>query len=232
VAQTIDLDMTTPATRHSEVAHQTTGRRDDAPEAPGVDLYWLPLGAGGRFVRFNGRCYEHLVARRDRRAPLDLYHSALEVRTDGRRHTIEMSWPIPPDDGHDRGVVAQGHVGTHRLGRYRAFCYEVRCWLDGSIPDVGWAVASPQRVTVEEPLAQRVLALTGAVPTEIWGRDELRLGEMWNSNSIVSWLLERAGVPTDEIEPPPGGRAPGWEAGRALARLAPSGGHSPTRRDR
>ena len=41
----------------------------------GVDLYWLPLGAGGHFVRLNGRVYEALVARRDRRpraAPLPL----------------------------------------------------------------------------------------------------------------------------------------------------------------
>jgi hypothetical protein len=24
----------------------------------GIDLYWLPLGAGGNFVRLNGRVYE------------------------------------------------------------------------------------------------------------------------------------------------------------------------------
>ena len=28
-----------------------------------VDLYWLPLGAGGHFVRLNGRIYEALAAR-------------------------------------------------------------------------------------------------------------------------------------------------------------------------
>jgi hypothetical protein len=28
-----------------------------------VDLYWLPLGAGGHFVRLNGRLYEALAAR-------------------------------------------------------------------------------------------------------------------------------------------------------------------------
>jgi hypothetical protein len=27
-----------------------------------VDLYWLPLGAGGRFVRLNGKAYEALAA--------------------------------------------------------------------------------------------------------------------------------------------------------------------------
>jgi hypothetical protein len=28
-----------------------------------VDLYWLPLGPGGHFVRLNGRVYEALTAR-------------------------------------------------------------------------------------------------------------------------------------------------------------------------
>ena len=44
----------------------------------GIDLYWLPLG-GGHSVRLNGRLYEALVARVERRTPLDLYHSALVV---------------------------------------------------------------------------------------------------------------------------------------------------------
>jgi hypothetical protein len=193
------------------------------PAGGGVDLYWLPLGAGGWFVRFNGRLYERLVARRDGRPPLDLYHSALEVLLAGQRHTIEMSWPVPSEDVSRRGVVTQGHVGAHWLGRSRAFRYEVRCWADGTIPDIAWAVASPQRVTDDEQLAREVLALTRAVPTEIWGRDQLRLGEMWNSNSIVSWLLVRAGIPTGEVRPPPGGRAPGWDAGCRLARLSSRG---------
>ena len=49
----------------------------------GVDLYWFPLGAGGRFVRLNGRVYEALTARLQRRPACDLYHSALQV--DSRR---------------------------------------------------------------------------------------------------------------------------------------------------
>lgn len=56
-----------------------------------VDLWWLPLGAGGRFVRFNGRAYEALVARVQRRPPRDLYHAALELHADGRRWVIEMA---------------------------------------------------------------------------------------------------------------------------------------------
>src|SRR5450759_1179100 len=43
----------------------------------GIDLYWLPLGAGGNFVRFNGYVYEAIKASLDRRPVCDLYHSAL-----------------------------------------------------------------------------------------------------------------------------------------------------------
>ena len=44
-----------------------------------VDLIWLPLGAGGHFVRLNGRLYEAIAARLQRRPACDLYHSALGV---------------------------------------------------------------------------------------------------------------------------------------------------------
>jgi hypothetical protein len=51
----------------------------------------------------------------------------------------------------------------------------------------------------------------------IWGRDQLGTGEMWNSNSVISWLLFRSGVSVETIHPPEGGRAPGWEAGISIA---------------
>jgi hypothetical protein len=41
---------------------------------------------------------------------------------------------------------------------------------------------------------------------------------MWNSNSVVAWLLTRAGIDADAIRPPTGGRAPGWRAGIVAAR--------------
>ena len=44
-----------------------------------VDLYWLPLGAGGHSVRLNGKIFEAVASRLERRAPRDLYHSALVV---------------------------------------------------------------------------------------------------------------------------------------------------------
>ena len=47
---------------------------------PGIDLFWLPLGAGGHSVRLNGRVFEAVASRLDGRPSCDLYHSALEVR--------------------------------------------------------------------------------------------------------------------------------------------------------
>ena len=39
----------------------------------GIDLYWLPLGARGNFVRINGRIYEAIAAALERRPRYDLY---------------------------------------------------------------------------------------------------------------------------------------------------------------
>ena len=55
-----------------------------AAAAAGIELYWLPLGAGGWFVRLNGRIWEAIQARRERRRPLDLYHTATRCAA-GRR---------------------------------------------------------------------------------------------------------------------------------------------------
>jgi hypothetical protein len=181
-----------------------------------VDLFWLPLGAGGHFVRLNGRAYEALVARIARRSPCDLYHSALEVRVPEGRFVIEMT-PIRPSDGADRGVVAEGAVGARSIGRLRLFRYEVRRWRDGVIPDVAEAVESPRRLSDDPDRARRVLELVPQAPTPVWGRDELRAGEMWNSNSLVSWLIARSGLAGPAARPPAGGRAPGWDAGLAVA---------------
>jgi hypothetical protein len=184
---------------------------------PGVDLYWLPLGAGGHSVRLNGRIFEALAAQLERRAPCDLYHSALEVRVPEGRFVIEQA-PVRDGNGRERGVVAEGAVGSRRAGRFRIFRYEVRRWCGGIIPDVSEAVESPQRLTDDPDLAQRVLDLTPHVPTAVWGRDELAAGEMWNSNSIIAWLIARSGLDAESIRTPVGGRAPGWNAGLVVAR--------------
>jgi hypothetical protein len=183
---------------------------------PRVDLYWLPLGAGGNSVRLNGRVFEALVAWRDRRARCDLYHSALEVLVPSGRYVIEMT-PVRGKNGAVRGTVAEGAVGSRHLRRFRLFRYEVRRWRAGSIPDAAEAVASPVRLTNDPELAQAVVDLIAEVPTPTWGRDELRAGEMWNSNSVTAWVIARAGLPTEEIRAPGGGRAPGWDAGLVIA---------------
>jgi hypothetical protein len=191
------------------------------PSGASIDLYWIPLGAGGAgFVRLNGRVYEAIKARLERRRPLDLYHTALEVRVTEGRFIIENAWPSPDADTASRGVVVEGPVGSRRLARLRPFRYEVRCWLDGIIPDAEEAVASPQVLSDDPRLARRLLDLVASVPPQVWGRDELHAGEMWNSNSVISWLLARCGLPADDIRPPAGGRAPGWEAGIVSARLS------------
>jgi hypothetical protein len=186
-------------------------------ERCGVDLYWLPLGAGGHLVRFNGRIYEFFKARAERRSPADLFHTALIVTVPEGRFAIENAWPIPDMDGASRGVTMQGPVWSPVLGRLRIFRYEVRRWREGIIPDIAYAVESPQRVTDDVDRSRRVLDLADSVPTHVWGRDELQLGDMWNSNSVIAWLLARAGLPAKDIDPPTGGRAPGWLTGIVAA---------------
>jgi hypothetical protein len=193
------------------------GVADATASEPGVDLYWLPLGAGGHSVRLNGRVFEAVAARLDRRSPCDLYHSALEVRVPEGRFVIEMA-PVRDANGAERGVVAEGAVGSRWAGRFRIFRYEVRRWRGGIIPDVDEAVGSPLRLADDPRLAQRVLDLVPRVPTAVWGRDELGAGEMWNSNSLTSWLIVRSGLPAESIQLPAGGRAPGWRAGLVVAR--------------
>ena len=114
--------------------------------------------------------------------------------------------------------MAEGAVGARAAGRFRLFRYQVRRWRDGVIPDVAEAVESPRLLSEDADCAQRLLELVPRVPNPVWGRDELRTGEMWNSNSLISWLIARSGLDVESIDPPPGGRAPGWRAGIVVAR--------------
>jgi len=167
-------------------------------------------------VRWNGKVFEWLAARREHRPRCDLFHSALQVCVSDGRFVIEQApaW----GEGSRRGAVAEGTVGARPLGRFRLFRYEVRRWREGVIPDLAEAVESPRRLSDEEHVAGRLLELVPQVPTPVWGRDELGTGEMWNSNSTISWLLVRGGLDVESIRPPSGGRAPGWRAGIVLAR--------------
>jgi hypothetical protein len=186
-----------------------------APE--GVDLYWIPLGAGagGAFVRWSGRIYEAAAAARAGRPRCALFHSALEVTASGAKTAVEMA-PVWITRG-ERGVVTEGPVGARFLRRSRLFRYEVRCWRGGSIPDSADAVGGPVRITDDPDKGRAILDLVPEFPSYTWGRDELATGDMWNSNSLVSWLLARSGLETVDVHLPNGARAPGWDAGLIAA---------------
>ncbi|WP_245644416.1 hypothetical protein [Nocardioides jensenii] len=123
-------------------------------------------------------------------------------------------WGLPPGN---RGVVAVGPVGLQVLGRSPLFRYEVHRWRDGVIPDLTDAVGGAQRLSSDEQHARRLLDLVPDFPARTWGRDEQATGDMWNSNSLTSWLLARSGHGVDSVAPPGHGRAPGWAAGLVVA---------------
>ena len=202
----------TTSTDTPAVPHEFTGESRTA----GIDLYWLPLGAGGHSVRLNGKVFEWFAALFEHRNRRDLYHSALQVYLPEGRFVVEQApaW----GEGSQRGVAAEGAVGVRSLGRFRLFRYEVRRWREGVIPDIAEAVESPRRLSEEPEVAHRLLELVPEVPTPVWGRDELGAGEMWNSNSTISWLVVQCGLDVGSIPLPSGGRAPGWNAGIAIAR--------------
>jgi hypothetical protein len=76
----------------------------------------------------------------------------------------------------------------------------------------------PGEAACEPVLNPTAAPLAPDVPTPVWGRDELRTGDLWNSNSVVSWLITRTGLDPGAIPLPCGGRAPGRDAGVTAAR--------------
>jgi hypothetical protein len=186
--------------------------------SPLLEVLFIPLGAGdaSHCVRVNGWVFEALSAHGQRRRRCRLYHSALHVHLERRCFLIEMApvWSGPPGD---HGARVTGPVGAAALGRFAAFRYEVRCWEGGTIPDLDQAVGQPRVVGTDADRLLRLLALAEEFPAFTWGRDEQRAGEMWNSNSLVSWLLARSGHDVAQAPLPPGGRAPGWVAGLVVA---------------
>jgi len=99
-----------------EFSHEATGNRPAASDktSPGLDLYWIPIGAGADVVRIGGTVFQL-------RAHSDIYHSALVATTSDANFIIEMS-PIPAARGRqDRGVVSEGPVGSRWARRLRIF---------------------------------------------------------------------------------------------------------------
>jgi hypothetical protein len=192
-------------------------RRDrDAESVDGVYLLWIPLGAGGNgFVRWNGRLYETMAALRQGRDSQRLFHTALDIGLGDDRMIVENAWPSPDDHLENRGVVLTGPVFHQVLGRFRPFRYEVRCWRNGSIADAPHAV-DIDRVG-DASLGRAIVDLVPKVPQATWGRDVFGTGDMWNSNSVIAFLLAAAGIDMGSISAPAHGRAPGWVAGITAA---------------
>jgi hypothetical protein len=189
---------------------------------PHALLWWLPVGAGGHVVVHTSRWWELWNAARERRAPEPLFHAALEVFTAGHRHVIEMG-PAWGQRDPSRQVVATGPVGSRGLGRWVMFRYEVRCWAEGDIPDREFAAGPPHRIPLTVREAAELVALTAEVPTHVWGQDIFGVGDMWNSNSLISWLLQSGGVDARALAPPTPGSAPGWQSGILAAREMETG---------
>ena len=202
-----------------------------------LELYWVPLGAGtsvgSHAVWFSGGTYERLIAAIQQRSQRPLVHSALIAHTARGPYAVEMT-PVPAHGlAEERGVVGGAALGSRLLGRSGVFRYEVGRWLDGVIPDIGYAIDSPVVISTDPDEVEHLLDLVPDLPPAVWGRDHAHAGEMWNSKSVVSWTLERAGLAERAGKPPQVGRARGWDAGVELARrLGTTAGRSPSARGR
>lgn len=189
---------------------------DEGNLSASATLLWIPVGAGGHVVVHTSAWWEWYRATRERRPRQRLFHATLEVLADGIEHTIEMTpaW----GSGHGfRGVVATGAVGSRWLGRFRLFRFEVRCWPGGVIPDRLFAVEPRYTWALTESEARQLLDTVASVPNHVWGRRVPGSVDMWNSNSLIAWLLETIPVNARAVLPPDGGRAPGWLAGIEVA---------------
>lgn len=177
----------------------------------GIRLWWLPVGAGGHVVIHTSRWWERWRSLREGRSPRPLFHAALEILVPDGRYAVEMAPAWGPGAG-GPGVVATGPVALRALGRSRFFRYEVRCWRDGVIPDLAYAPEAPVVFNLAASDAAALLARVPQVPLRVWGA-KMAGGDMWNSNSLVSWLLQTSNIDAAALSPPNGGRAPGWLAG-------------------
>ncbi len=136
----------------------TSSSREMCP----VELLWIPLGAGQHVVRLSGRAFGALTSFVQHRPACDRYHSALVVTVSGGRYVIEMT-PVPDRRGYQRGVVAEGAVGSAWLGKLRVFRYEIHCWRNGVIPDAEQATATTA-LQLTPADAQRLLDLVPMCP--------------------------------------------------------------------
>lgn len=169
-----------------------------------VALTWAVVGEGGHVAIRTSHWWEVAVAAREHRPPRTLYHGALELVVDGRPLVVEMT---PTWGRASREVVATGPVGSRWLGWSPFFRYEIRYTRPPALSEHEGSVLRDGREAVEA-----VLDAVPRVPRLTWGRAVGPSGDMWSSNSVVSWVLADARL-LDGLGPPPAGRAPGWDAG-------------------
>lgn len=153
---------------------------------------------------------------------LELYHSALEVQlpegSDCPRYVIEMQHYLSdPVDAQARGQILEGNLGTI-LGAITTSVsgprYGIRRWRNGVVEDGdNPAIAHPGRLILSRDCdtARRLLDSVPSVLTNDYSAD-------WTSNSVISWLLERAGLDAGAVTPPVGGATPSWQSGISRAR--------------
>jgi hypothetical protein len=84
---------------------------------------------------------------------------------------------------------------------------------DGVIPDIAEAVWSPARLTEDPGRARQILDLVPSVPALVWGRDERRTGDMWNSN-LGDLMVARPRRSRSRPDPAPNG----WSRARLARR--------------
>ena len=160
--------------------------------------------------------WEALEAARARRPRGVLYHSALKLGLDGEGvSTLELTpafvaSPVP--------ALMTGPVGARPAGRFKLFRYELRLVPGAALPDETWAVGEPIRLADERTTVERIVEFASMVPAYTWGRRVKGTAEMWTSDSVVSWLLAKAGLEPRDARAPADGRAPGWTAGVEVAR--------------
>jgi hypothetical protein len=126
-----------------------------------VDLYWLPLGADGQFVKLNGRVYEALAARWQRRPARDLYHSALQVELPAG-NVRGLAGAVHDLSGRERGRRAgtptQSAVddGLHRYRLERVQQSSARAALNPHVINASSRATIVQNVSCgAEPVYQR-----------------------------------------------------------------------------
>lgn len=182
-----------------------------------VELLWLPVGVEtNRFQQASLRLWEAFEAARARRRRCRLVHAGLRLCPgESGPFTLEL---MPAWQGGRGTPLATGSVGFRGADRFALFRYQLHCDDGGTFPDERWAIGEPLVVSRESGVPERILALAAKVPRYTWGRRVRGTSEMWTSDSVVSWLLTRAGIDLAQFGPPPGTRAPGWQAGLEIAR--------------